>query len=66
MRKTRLDPKRIMGLGITLMALVLLAAPLWASEAELAIPVLTATQNNLLMIGFLICFVGMAFGLYEI
>jgi len=60
-----LDPKRIMGLGITLMALVLLAAPLWASEAELAIPVLTATQNNLLMIGFLICFVGMAFGLYE-
>ena len=47
------------------MSLMLLAAPLWASEAELAIPVLTASQNNLLMIGFLICFVGMAFGLYE-
>jgi K(+)-stimulated pyrophosphate-energized sodium pump len=31
----------------------------------LAIPVLTASQNNLLMVGFLICFVGMAFGLYE-
>ena len=57
--------KRIIGLGIILMSLVLLAAPLWASEAELAIPVLTASQNNLLMVGFLICFVGMAFGLYE-
>jgi K(+)-stimulated pyrophosphate-energized sodium pump len=45
--------------------LLLLAAPLWASEAELAIPVLTESQNSLLMIGFLICFVGMAFGLYE-
>ena len=65
MRKKRLDPKRIMGLGIILMSLVLLAAPLWASEAELAIPVLTANQNSLLMVGFLICFVGMAFGLYE-
>ena len=60
-----MDPKRIMGLGIILTSLVLLAAPLWASEAELAIPVLTASQNNLLMVGFLICFVGMAFGLYE-
>ena len=57
--------KRIIGLGIILMSLVLLATPLWASEAELAIPVLTASQNNLLMVGFLICFVGMAFGLYE-
>jgi len=60
-----LEPKRIIGLGIILMSLALLATPLWASEAELAIPVLTATQNNLLMVGFLVCFVGMAFGLYE-
>ena len=60
-----MNPKRIMGLGLILMSFMLLAAPLWASEAELAIPVLTPTQNNLLMIGFLVCFVGMAFGLYE-
>jgi K(+)-stimulated pyrophosphate-energized sodium pump len=65
MRKKTLNPKRIMGLGLILMSFMLLAAPLWASEAELAIPVLTPTQNNLLMIGFLVCFVGMAFGLYE-
>ncbi|MBI4620863.1 MAG: sodium-translocating pyrophosphatase [Desulfobacterales bacterium] len=41
------------------------ASPLFASEAELNIPVLTATQNNLLMVGFLICFLGMCFGFYE-
>ena len=65
MRKKRLDPKRIIGLGFILLSFVLMAPPLWASEAELAIPVLTSSQNNLLMLGFLICFVGMAFGLYE-
>jgi len=43
----------------------LMATPLFASEAELAIPVLTSHQNNLLMIGFFICFLGMVFGLYE-
>ncbi len=36
--------------------LLFLATPLFASEAELAIPVLSSAQNNLLMIGFLICF----------
>jgi K(+)-stimulated pyrophosphate-energized sodium pump len=45
--------------------LLLLASPLLASEAELQIPVLTESQSNLLMVGFLICFFGMAFGAYE-
>jgi K(+)-stimulated pyrophosphate-energized sodium pump len=45
--------------------LLLLATPLLASEAELEIPVLTESQNTLLMVGFLICFFGMAFGAYE-
>jgi K(+)-stimulated pyrophosphate-energized sodium pump len=45
--------------------LLFLASPLLASEAELQIPVLTDSQNNLLMVGFLICFLGMAFGAYE-
>ena len=44
---------------------ILFAAPLFASEAELVIPVLSAAQDHLLMIGFLICFAGMGFGLYE-
>ena len=42
-----------------------MAAPLLASEAELEIPVLNDAQNTLLMVGFLICILGMAFGAYE-
>ncbi len=45
--------------------LLFLATPLFASEAELAIPVLSSAQNNLLMIGFLICFGGIVFGYLE-
>lgn len=41
---------------------LLLAGPVLASEAELVIPELTKAQNNLLMLVFVICFVGMAFG----
>ena len=36
-----------------------------ASEADLKIPELTGQQNNLLLFGFLICFLGMLFGLYQ-
>ena len=50
---------------ITGIFLLLLTTPLLASEAELEIPVLTDSQNTLLMVGFLICFLGMAFGAYE-
>jgi K(+)-stimulated pyrophosphate-energized sodium pump len=45
--------------------LILFATPILASEADLNIPELTSSQNNLLMIGFLICFAGMGFGLYQ-
>ncbi|MDP3040998.1 MAG: sodium-translocating pyrophosphatase [Deltaproteobacteria bacterium] len=44
---------------------MLWATPLLASEAELEIPVLTEGQNTVLMIGLLICALGMAFGAYE-
>lgn len=36
-----------------------------ASEADLKIPELTGHQNNLLLFGFLICFLGLLFGLYQ-
>ncbi|NCA77152.1 MAG: sodium-translocating pyrophosphatase, partial [Alphaproteobacteria bacterium] len=36
-----------------------------ASEADLKIPELTGHQNNLLLFGFLICFFGLLFGLYQ-
>jgi K(+)-stimulated pyrophosphate-energized sodium pump len=43
---------------------MILSSTAFASEAELKIPDLSPVQNNLLMIGFLICILGMGFGLY--
>ncbi|MDD4604179.1 MAG: sodium-translocating pyrophosphatase, partial [Bacteroidales bacterium] len=37
----------------------------FASEADLNIPNLTSHQNNLLLFGFLVCFFGLLFGLYQ-
>ena len=64
MRSKKINKSRLLIL-ITGLFLLLLATPLLASEAELEIPVLTDSQNTLLMVGFLICFLGMAFGAYE-
>jgi len=50
---------------ISVLSSILLAVPIFASEAELNIPVLSDAQNNILMIGFIICLAGMGFGLYE-
>jgi len=46
------------------MVLVLLSTPLFASEADLKIPALSAAQNSLLYWGFLICILGLVFGLF--
>ncbi len=37
----------------------------FASEADLKIPELTSGQNSLLLYGFLVCFLGLLFGLYQ-
>jgi K(+)-stimulated pyrophosphate-energized sodium pump len=65
MKKRKMSQICILLFSCFSIAGMVLSTPLWASEAELAIPVLTGSQNSLLMVGFLICFVGMAFGLYE-
>jgi len=57
--------KRVLGAVTMALLLLFLATPLFASEAELAIPVLSSAQNNLLMIGFLVCFGGIVFGYLE-
>lgn len=44
---------------------ILAAATSMAGEADLKIPELSADQNNLLLIGFFICFLGLFFGLYQ-
>ena len=49
----------------TLMAALALPLMTFASEADLAIPSLNPDQNNLLLFGFLVCFLGMLFGLYQ-
>ena len=42
-----------------------LAAPLFASEADLVVPAFTGTNKTLLLIGIAICVLGMLFGVYE-
>jgi len=53
------------GVSFLLSVFMLWVTPVLASEAELEIPVLSETQNTVLMIGLLICILGMAFGAYE-
>ena len=50
---------------ILLFGLILLSIPVFCSEADLKIPELTPAQNHLLMYGFVICFLGLAFGFYQ-
>ena len=52
--------------GLASLLLVLLTPIMvFASEAELVIPKLSAAQNNLLLIGIGICLLGMVFGYYQ-
>jgi len=47
------------------MAAFLAAFPVMASEADLKIPQLNPDQNNLLLLGFVVCLLGLGFGLYQ-
>ncbi|MBK7028592.1 MAG: sodium-translocating pyrophosphatase [Bacteroidales bacterium] len=47
------------------LAAFIVAIPLMASEADLKIPQLDASQNNLLMLGFMVCLLGLVFGWYQ-
>ncbi|MGE5396415.1 MAG: sodium-translocating pyrophosphatase [Chitinophagales bacterium] len=58
-------PKVIFG-GLMGLAIPLLSpAMALASEASIRIPALTAAQNNLLLIGIVVCLLGMLFGVYQ-
>ncbi len=59
--------KKGINISLTVLSFLLMLFPtlLWASEVELEIPMLTDRQNNLLMVGLLICVLGMIFGAYE-
>lgn len=50
-----------------LFILFLILTPVWifAGEADLKIPDLSESQNELLTYGFIICFLGLLFGLYQ-
>lgn len=65
MRKLKLNKIQSTFLIILTFFAILFPTLLWASEVELEIPVLTDRQNNLLMVGLLICILGMIFGAYE-
>ncbi len=49
----------------TVLAALLFPLLSMASEANLVIPELTASQNNLLYLGFIICVLGLLFGWYQ-
>jgi K(+)-stimulated pyrophosphate-energized sodium pump len=67
MRRKQSKQKWIFGAGFFCLSILFLfgATPLFASEATLKIPDLTTQQNQLLMIGLIICVLGMIFGYYE-
>jgi K(+)-stimulated pyrophosphate-energized sodium pump len=49
----------------SLLAVLLLPFITFAGEADLKIPELTPSQNNLLLLGFVICLLGLLFGYYQ-
>jgi K(+)-stimulated pyrophosphate-energized sodium pump len=50
---------------LTALAAILLPISVFAGEADLLIPDLTASQNNWLMLGFIVCGLGLAFGFWK-
>jgi K(+)-stimulated pyrophosphate-energized sodium pump len=57
--------KALLGGLMSLPAVLMTPAAVVASEANLMIPKLSADQNNLLLIGIVVCILGMLFGLYQ-
>ncbi|MGI5922275.1 MAG: sodium-translocating pyrophosphatase [Syntrophomonadaceae bacterium] len=57
--------KAVLGSLSSLAMLLLLPSVALASEANLRIPELSQSQNNLLMYGIVVCILGMLFGFYQ-
>ncbi len=57
--------KALMGMFASLMMLLAYPAVALAGEANLVLPVLDSSQSNLLIIGIVVCILGMLFGLYQ-
>ncbi|HNW82613.1 MAG TPA: sodium-translocating pyrophosphatase [bacterium] len=50
---------------IAMFGVLVLPFMVFSSEADLVIPTLDAGQTNLLMLGFVVCFLGLGFGVYQ-
>jgi K(+)-stimulated pyrophosphate-energized sodium pump len=50
---------------VILLAAIMAPAFMYASERDLVIPNLSESQNHILLFGFVICLLGMLFGLYQ-
>lgn len=57
--------RALLGGLLSLPALLLWPTMALAGEANLVIPQLTSSQNNLLLAGIVVCILGMLFGLYQ-
>lgn len=62
--KTRVT-QTLLGSLLSLPMILLAPAMALASEADLAVPALNEAQNNLLLVGILVCVLGMIFGLFQ-
>ena len=61
----RKTTRAVLGSLFSLAMLLIMPATAVASEANLAIPHLTQSQNHLLMGGIVVCILGMLFGVYQ-
>ncbi|HBQ87717.1 MAG TPA: sodium-translocating pyrophosphatase, partial [Syntrophomonas sp.] len=61
----RKTTRTVLGSLFSLAMLLIMPATAVASEANLAIPHLTQSQNHLLMGGIVVCILGMLFGVYQ-
>lgn len=52
------------GFSLVLVLLVLISQSVFANEADLILPKFSDQQHSMLVIGLVICFLGLAFGLY--
>lgn len=57
--------KALFAILSSIIAVMLTPCLAFASEADLKIPNLSPQQNNLLMMGLIVCVLGMAFGFYQ-
>ncbi len=64
-KKNGKSPKILLIGLISLLTVLLMPAAAFASEADLKVPEFSASQNTMLVLGMVVCLLGMLFGVYQ-